>query len=111
MMMPLELHAVARASMEQVLPRIASALDAAELRVLDVTLFSDVSAVLHLERAGEGEAWMRALGPALARLKVELTERSVGALTTEHANAPVIWLEITFAGARGDKKRDVPAVP
>lgn len=109
--MPVELHAVARVPMDQVLPRIAGALDGAELRVLDVTLFSDVSAVFWLERAGEGDAWMRAIGPALSSIDVELTERSTAALQTERASTPAVSLEITFVGARGEHKREVPAVP
>ena len=108
MKLPIELHAVTHEPHDQILPRIADAIDEADFRVLDVHLFSDLQAALLLEVTGPR---FTRLGEHLAPLHVRLTDASVKTLASAPPDVEAASLEITFAHGKGDLRRVVPAVP
>lgn len=109
MVRALELHAVTAEPHDQVLPRLGDALDRADLRILDVHLFSDLQAAVMLEVTGPG---VSRLGEHLAPLGVRLTDASARALDAARSERiEVVSLEISFAHGTGELRRVVPAVP
>lgn len=108
---PVQLEAVARADRFTALEAAEQALSAAGVSLLDVHLYSDLSACLVLELPA-------AAGPALATaletrgLRLDEASRSRLAGLAEEGPAPLPGtLALRFAGGRGDLRRETPAVP
>ncbi len=108
---PVQLEAVVRGGRHAGLEAAQEALSEAGVTLLDVHLYSDLSACLVLELAGrQGPRLAEALLTRGVTLDEPSRARLIG-LVSEGDRELAGTLALLFAGGRGDLRRETPAVP